>query len=595
MKTNQPPHRAIKWGDIFLRGLAPQLLTTIILPLSILLIFITFGGLKLHQNAMRELARERDAYTANALAVAIESQLQLKAEVLRALYYGLINIGEYRDEGLTLLSSKTPTDIFDTGIAWINNQGTIISSSSEFDKWNEEINMGGILAGINQSKEQKSLPLLVDIRDNETQSPIIWMVAALEPDNGILIGSFSLSEMIAPIVKSTFPEINNNVLYVVDARRKVLYQYGTTMHDEFPENHIPELSDAMNQRDKTLAQDSDGEHVIGSSLIPMTGWMVTIEEPWESVASPVLRITENAPLVLVPIAILAILALWLASRRIIQPLQALETQAAQLGRGNFNAIEKSVGGILEIQSLQNELIKLARTVHASQQGLRNYINAITLGQEEERRRLARELHDETLQSLIALNQRIQLILFAIEEGKTDGLNRMIAEIQQLNSQNIQNLRRIAHGLRPIYLEELGLFAALEMLAREVEKNGRLTVEFSHVGSTTRLPPHIELALYRMAQEAMNNIVKHAMASRAWITVENKADQIVLEIRDNGKGFRYTDDHTTYLTGGHYGLHGLHERAEMIGAHVEINSEPSKGTCVRILLNHPSQYADVDPM
>ncbi len=591
MNHNQPANRRQRLVDIFSRGLTSQLLTTIILPSSILLILITFGGLRIHQQAMRELASARDERTARALSSAIESQVRLKIETLKMISYE-VSRSEARVDHITPLEGgEAFDDIFNAGLGLLDHQGNLTPLTPEFNLWDDTLDPNTITSLAPQYTRAASLPIMIEGKSDERPVPLLWMALYLEAQDSYLIGGFSPSEMIDSVVKSAYPDGQGNVVYVLGTRGEYLYRHGTYVQIGFQEKHIQEILNTSDVSGATYVQSGGEEHVIAYSFIPITGWVVLIEEPWESVASPLLRLTENAPLVLIPIVILAFVGLWLASRRIVQPLQNLEAQAVELGWGNFTAIEKPVGGIMEIQNLQNELIKLARTVHASQQGLRNYINAITLGQEEERRRLARELHDETLQSLIALNQRIQLALLSIEEGKTEDLTRKIEEIQQLNSQTIQNLRRISHGLRPIYLEELGLSAALEMLAGEIEKSYNLSVTFTHAGEAIRLPPNVELALYRMAQEALNNILKHAKASWACISIESRADKIILEIQDNGIGFKYTNDPSPYFAGGHYGLLGLRERAEMIGAQLEIHSQANKGTRIRILLDQPRQAVD----
>jgi two-component system sensor histidine kinase UhpB len=110
-------------------------------------------------------------------------------------------------------------------------------------------------------------------------------------------------------------------------------------------------------------------------------------------------------------------------------------------------------GIAEVQRLQKELTEMARKVQTAQAGLRGYIGAITTAQEEERRRLARELHDDTIQAIIALKQRIQLTEQTVRDP---AVQRMLNELEDLAAQTIENLRRMTRALRPIYLEDLGL-------------------------------------------------------------------------------------------------------------------------------------------
>jgi two-component system sensor histidine kinase UhpB len=299
------------------------------------------------------------------------------------------------------------------------------------------------------------------------------------------------------------------------------------------------------------------------------------------VASPLLSYTQMAPLVLVPVLRLTLFALWFGVRQIVQPLQALEEQADALAWGNYQAVEKPVGGIAEIRRLQKGLIHMSQKVRAAQQSLHGYIGAITAGQEEERRRLARELHDDTIQSLIALKQRVQLAEMKQMNGSTA---QSYSELEELTEKTIDNLRRVTRALRPIYLEDLGLLAALEMLTREMSQITGTQIEFKTNGSEQRLSPKVELALYRIAQEALNNIAHHAKASHASVSLNFMPAEVLLEIVDNGQGFEVPRSPAEFAPGGHYGLLGLFERAELIGADLHIESNIGQGTRVAVRLN-----------
>jgi two-component system sensor histidine kinase UhpB len=308
-----------------------------------------------------------------------------------------------------------------------------------------------------------------------------------------------------------------------------------------------------------------------------------IEEPWESVSNPLLNTTQLAPLAFVPVLILSVIALWFGARRIVQPLQSLEDRAAKLAWGDFQAIEKPVEGIEEINRLQRTLIHMAHKVKVAQQGLRGYISAITTGQEEERRRLARELHDDTIQSLIALKQRAQMINISQADSAS---NEQLQEIQDMTDQTIQDLRRITRDLRPLYLEDLGLVATLEMLARETSNTIGFPIGFQSTGKEIRLTPEVELTLYRMAQEGLSNISRHAQASRASVVIHFSPQTITLSVSDDGIGFIVPESPAEFAPSGHYGLLGLHERAELIGAHLKIQSVTGQGTQLAVTLPSP---------
>ncbi len=300
----------------------------------------------------------------------------------------------------------------------------------------------------------------------------------------------------------------------------------------------------------------------------------------QAASDPALELTLVAPLVLIPPLLFAVAALWFASKQIIQPLQELESKAAALAWGDFDAIQESVGGISEVQHLQMELKEMSHKVQAAQEGLHDYIGAITSAQEEERTRLARELHDDTIQAVIALRQRVQL---AQKSVKDQNGRKALNELEGLAEQTIENLRRLTRALRPIYLEDLGLVAALEMLARETAENNRLVVDFQKNGQERRLAREVELSLYRIAQEALNNVSKHSNAAHAELKINYGRNEIQLEINDDGNGFKVPNSPTEFAPKGHFGLMGVHERADLIGARLEVESVLGKGTRLRVRL------------
>jgi len=304
------------------------------------------------------------------------------------------------------------------------------------------------------------------------------------------------------------------------------------------------------------------------------------EEEWEKVISPSLQLTQMAPLVLVPAFILALVAIWFGAKQIVQPLQKLESKAAALAWGDFEAIQDSVGGISEVQHLQMELAEMSRKVQAAQAGLHDYIGAITSAQEEERLRLARELHDDTIQSIIALKQRVQL---AQKSVKDQASRRTLGELETLSEQTIENLRRMTRALRPIYLEDLGLVTALEMLVRETGQNNVVNIKFQKLGDEHRLSREVELAFYRIAQEALSNVVRHSQAQHAKLLISFGERETKLEVSDNGRGFDMPKSPTDFASNGHFGLLGIRERADLIGARLEIESALGEGTRLKVRL------------
>jgi signal transduction histidine kinase len=215
-----------------------------------------------------------------------------------------------------------------------------------------------------------------------------------------------------------------------------------------------------------------------------------------------MRYSQAAPLALVPGLLIAIGAVWFGIRRIVYPLRRLENQATELAWGDFAAIKPPVGGIEEIRRLQATLQHMAQRVQAAQATMHDYIGAITHAQEDERQRLARELHDQTLQALVALDHRQQMLKPYLEDDPA--ASEELSKIREMIIEIVNDLRRIVRALRPVYLEELGLAPALQMLARDLGLDDKMVVHFEKTGAPQRLPPEHEMALYRIAQEALNN-------------------------------------------------------------------------------------------
>jgi signal transduction histidine kinase len=372
-------------------------------------------------------------------------------------------------------------------------------------------------------------------------------------------------------------------VFIVNKEHQVVYQSGSGGNGVDAATH-PGVNEALKGSSGTLyMQDRGIEHVVSYSDVQPLGWALVMEEPWQAVATPILTTTQIAPLVLVPLLLITLAGLWFGASQIVQPLRELEKRSARLAWGDFQSVNEEVGGIAEIRQLQAELAQMARKVQAAQSSLHEYIGEITEAQEDERLRLARELHDGTLQSLIALKQRVQMVQKSREETSD---NQELNTLAALVEQTIEDVRRTTRALRPIYLEDLGLVTALEMLAQEAEESSGIKIAFSNHGNERRLPSSIELALYRMAQEALSNVARHSRASQAALNVQFEPNNLQLEIKDNGNGFQVPESPGELAPQGHFGLLGLYERAELIGANLVINSKVGEGT--RLVIGLPIQ-------
>lgn len=553
---------ALRW-----RGLNVQLFALVVVPLVALLLSISFGSVLLHQSAMRKLVVGRNQRAAQTAGRALSEQLNHRAAAVRGLALRAsdgTNVEEILSSSAFLLTD------FDAGLAFVDETGSLLAASGDLEFWNNLPSTGRVVLreamGRAQSLAQFSLPFVHP--DSETVE--VFVVAKSGIDSRYAVGMFSPQELVKSSLSEAFPagEMTTTILLGPDSQ--ILYQQGNLTSANVAS--FPEI--LKGETGATYYQDNDDELVVAYNTISPTNWVLVIEESWETLASPILRTTEVAPLVLVPVVILALVALWFGARQIIQPLQALEAKSAALAWGDYQAVEEEVGGIAEIARLQRSLIHMAHKVRSSQQSLRGYIGAITEGQEEERRRLARELHDETIQSLIALNQKVQLAQMGSSRDSTEAA---LDEIKEMIEQSIKDLRRLTRDLRPIYLEDLGLAAALDILAQEISHAAGIAIRFTREGREQRLQPEIELALYRIAQEGINNVVRHAQASEASIQLSYSGKTITMTISDNGRGFEIPESPAEFASAGHYGLLGISERIELMKARLSIQSTLGEGT------------------
>jgi len=537
------------------RGLPSQLFLLVILPFAVLALAATLMSLGLHQNAMRTMIAERDVRAVETAARFLESKIQMEQEAANLL----------------AMQSKTrPLESFIQEHGYTNRNLGLISDKGE------------VLA-FSGSDEIKSAPGILNFHPATPQTIEIagkkaFVFSSTTHEGMTAVNIVVVEPLISEIIGEGFATHGQETAFLVDANGKELARLGNMQGEGQPGTH-PGVMEALGGKSGfAYMKTSTMEHVVAYSPVRPFGWALVFEEPWEEVDTPYLRLTQFAPLILIPLLAFTLVALWFGATQIVKPLQHLEQLASDLAWGDFNAIEKRVGGVQEIEQLQTELIHMAHKVQDAQTSLHNYIGAITRGQEEERSRLARELHDETLQALIALSQRIRLAQMKVKDEK---IQQALTEMDTLASNTILELRRLTRGLRPIYLEDLGLVTALEMLARE-NTNPGLSVEFKCEGPERRLEKALELTLFRITQEAMSNILHHAEASQVWISLNFETSHVTLEIKDNGKGFTPPRSPAEFAPGGHFGLLGIHERSELAGGKFTITSSGG-GTTIRVVL------------
>jgi signal transduction histidine kinase len=205
---------------------------------------------------------------------------------------------------------------------------------------------------------------------------------------------------------------------------------------------------------------------------------------------------------------------------------------------------------------------------------------------EERQRLARELHDSVTQALYSVTLYADAARMSFSAKKWESLERNLREVSSMAREAIYDMRLLVFELRPFMLEKEGLASALRARLAAVEGRAGLKTEVLVEGER-RLPIAVEAEIYRIAQERLNNVVKHAKASEVTILLKYGEDTVSLELMDDGSGF---DTQTASRSGG-VGLQGIQERVQQLGGSLEIESAPGKGT--RLTVKIPVSKRDFD--
>jgi len=215
-----------------------------------------------------------------------------------------------------------------------------------------------------------------------------------------------------------------------------------------------------------------------------------------------------------------------------------------------------------------------------QQNLQLYITEVTKAQEEERKRIARELHDESIQDLAILSLDIEAVTRA-RKPLSRGTVKSLEQIQEKVNHIAEELSRLSRALRPSALDQLGLVPAVKVLMRDLRKADGITTNLEVIGQVRRLSPEVELGLFRIVQEAVRNVRKHSEAATAVITVEFDRDKVVVSVTDDGKGFELPKRLSDFTSMGRLGLVGMQERAQLFKGSFSVQSEVGKGTTVRV--------------
>jgi len=563
-----------------------QLLLWTVLPLTLLLVAVAALGIDTHQRSMRDLVEELDARSARLAAAHLSGHLEERSVLLQV-------IAACQPPGCPVPDAAA--DLFDGGLASLNGAGEFEYASPSPRAWHARpISALAALPGL-PGCSWPGRPGFSSLFMDPMTGRDSLLIGVRSPAGDMVVGTVSLERLgLAEIIAQVRPNgagpapgrrlgHAGAVAFLVDRQGRVIYHPDLEQIGRDLSSHEGVADVILGRAGATYHQEPDGQElVVGYAPVPGPGWGLIVQEPWEALIAPVMRLSLLAPLVVMAAALNSGLAVTFGLRYVVRPLQALDRQAARLAWGDFAAVRAPVEGVQEIEDLRRTLAGMADQIQRYQAGMRDYIAAVTMAQEDERKRLARELHDETVQSLVALGHRVEMAQKAFDKDpgrarqRLDELQKLVADIQA-------EVRRLSRALRPLYLEDLGLMPAVEMLAQEVARAGGLQISTQVEGEVRRLAADLELTAYRIAQEGLSNVVRHAQAQAAWLTICFAPHGLTLQVRDDGCGFEPPANPADLAHQGHFGLMGIHERALLLGGWMQVRSEAGAGATLEVFL------------
>ncbi|MBA3533810.1 MAG: HAMP domain-containing protein [Ardenticatenales bacterium] len=583
-----------------------------LLPLTLIFLLVGSVGVYAYAQVVNSLVKDRDRELSRLSADWLSENLLNHAELLKALTENEgMQPRQFADEGtLTagqhgLLQTAIKRGLlssFDGGVTLLNVEGEIVVSMYSVQTSvaaNQALYASAYRipppghlydeAAFFYIPRQTMAPYFSDVihqpDDPFLSEPQIILSYPITDDQGrfvgVLAGSFLL---VNETLGKEMAKLGIGTSYLVDRQGRVIW-HGTEAYlgqDFSSHSPVQALLRMTNAANAQTDVDEDGNTiVIGYAPVKVTDWGLVIQEPWESVIGPVRTFQWMMLGTLLLGVALVMVIISSGTRRLTDPIKELVSQTLQVSEGDF-AGHVQGGTIDEMRVLAHAFNEMADRVAKYRVGLQSYVAAITHSQEEERKRIARELHDDTIQSLIALGRRLELMEQSLE-NPIDAAKQLY-QLQQMLTRTVAEVRQFSRDLRPLLLEDVGLEAALRQMLREMERHEGVENELVIEGSfrPDELDDELEVTIYRITQEALNNIRKHANASRVSVTLSFLEGAVRLVVRDDGQGFSLAEADDLAQRGS-FGLMGIRERARLFGGVFEVESEPGEGTCVSVQL------------
>jgi two-component system, NarL family, sensor histidine kinase UhpB len=288
--------------------------------------------------------------------------------------------------------------------------------------------------------------------------------------------------------------------------------------------------------------------------------------------------------------LLSLLLNYAILRNAFRPMSLLQATVERIDRGDtlVRAAAKDIGDpqlarfAHALNTMLERLASHTRTIESNRDQLSRLSGQVLTAQEEERKRIARGLHDDTNGALARVLLNLAMVDTLLPEGLSEA-HEKISETRVLTEKTLEDIRKIIFDLRPTLLDDLGLGAAVHWYAKENLERAGIQVTVDAAGNLGRASPRVEIAFFRIAQEAISNIIRHSHAKHVTIRLSREGTRWVLFVHDDGSGFDTSNADEAGMGEGRWGLLGVQERVNLFGGTWKIESGPGQGTtlCVEL--------------
>lgn len=570
-------------------SLQAKILFYSLLPFVLVVLVIIVFGVQVFNRIPRRVAQQRESEMARLVAAQVQRDLAEAAAA--AVAYGafvLRSSAEPAGEGRYDASlSGFPQDLFDGGFAVFSETGELLYAEPASEAWRQLIRSDA------QTVLRDERPLVTDvIRAPADNSPALALTAVLPAQDGegqaVVISVFTLagsrlSQRFASLLE--FESTRSGFAYLVDGRGKFIYHRNRTLLGSALAGTVSMMGATYGLNGAVLTRDLSGERVIaGYAPVEGTRWALITRKRWQAIVGPVRLYSLLILAILVIGGSASALLVLFAVGRILKPIRELTHGAERIAAGSFeHRIVTATGD--EIEELARRFNTMADSLGGMYRSLEQKVEARTrealeqqrrLAVVEERSRVARDLHDSVSQSLYSVTLFAETARRHIVVSDVDRATQSLDQLITAARQALREMRLMVFELRPSELENMGLVGVLRQRLQTVERRAGIEIRID-APSCLVIPKAVEQELYSLAQEALNNALRHAAATCVSLRLQPSGAGLVLEVRDNGLGF---DAKRPGGSGG-VGIRGMRERVQRLGGRMEIESAPGKGTAVRV--------------